>query len=154
MAHVHVYVHIIIRQRTLWMHPYWQSPQASLLLHWLVLPVPGGCIALEYNLVAAILKSLEAIPLRITLRKHIKSHQDNEERTNILKLPWEAQLNITMTDLLHINCTIHGTINSNSVTCQMFANLCLIQLATPDYENTSNRNMPGMMACSISSTGT
>jgi hypothetical protein len=42
---------------------------------------------LEYNLVAAILKSLEAIPLRIT-HKHIKSHQDNEERTNILKLSW------------------------------------------------------------------
>jgi hypothetical protein len=40
--------------------------------------------------VTAILKSLEAIPLRITY-KHIKSHQDNEERTNILKLSWEAQ---------------------------------------------------------------
>jgi hypothetical protein len=65
------------------------------------------CIALEYNLVADILKSLEAIPLRIT-HKHIKSHQDNEERTNILKLSWEAQLNITMTDLtlLHIS-TVH-----------------------------------------------
>jgi len=107
------------------------------------------------GVVAAILKSLEAIPLRIT-HNHIKSHQDNEERTNILKLPLEAQLNITMTDLLHINCTVYGTINSNtSVTGQIFANLCLIQLATPDYENTSSRNMTVMMmACSISSNGT
>jgi hypothetical protein len=107
-----------------------------------VIPVPGACIALEYNLVAAILKSLEAIPLRIT-HKHIKSHQDNEERTNILKLSWEAQLNITMTDLLHTNCTVYVTINSNSVTGQIFANLCLIQLTTPDYKNTFSRNTMG-----------
>ena len=136
-----VHVHIIIRQRTLWIHPQWQSSQTP-LLHWLVIPVPGACIALEYNLVAAILKSLEAIPLRIT-HKHIKSHQDNEERTNILKLSWEAQLNITMTDLLHTNCTVYVTINSNSVTGQIFANLCLIQLTTPDYKNTFSRNTMG-----------
>jgi hypothetical protein len=105
-------------------------------------------IALEYNIVADILKSLEAIPLRIT-HKHIKSHQDNEERTNILK-HYHDRL------ATHINCTLcmSPSTGSNSVTGQIIANLCLIQLATPDYKNTFSRNMTGMTACSTSSTGT
>ena len=78
-------------------------------------------MALKYTLEAAILKSLEAIPLRIT-PKHIKSHQDNEE-TNLLKLLWEAQLNIVTTDLLHINCTLYVMINSKCVTCQICKSL-------------------------------
>jgi hypothetical protein len=91
-------------------------------IDWYYLP-PGGCMTLEYNLVAAILKSLEVTPLRIT-HKHIKSHLDNNEETNFLKLPWEAQLNIiAMTNLLHIDCTVYVTIISKSVTGQICKSL-------------------------------
>jgi hypothetical protein len=69
-------------------------------------------MALEYSLEVTILVSLEAIPLRITC-KCIRSHQDNEE----------TQLNMVMTDLVHINCTVYATINNKSVTGQICKSL-------------------------------
>jgi predicted component of type VI protein secretion system len=49
-------------------------------------------MASEYNLEAAILATLAKFPLRVKLH-HVLSHQDKQQ-PNILKLKWEAQLNV------------------------------------------------------------
>jgi hypothetical protein len=49
-------------------------------------------MASEFDLEIAITKTLKALPLMIMLH-HVKSHQDRNQ-PNLLKLAWEAQLNV------------------------------------------------------------
>jgi hypothetical protein len=55
-------------------------------------PSPKACLASEFDLETAIQQTTAALPLKIELH-HVRSHQDLQQ-PNILKLPWEAQLNI------------------------------------------------------------
>jgi hypothetical protein len=53
---------------------------------------PKACIASDFDLEVAIVKTLDALPLVIKLH-HVRSHQDKKQPKTFL-LPWEAQLNI------------------------------------------------------------
>jgi hypothetical protein len=53
---------------------------------------PKACIASEFDLEIAILKTTASLPLVIKLH-HIQSNQDKKQPM-IYLLPWEAQLNI------------------------------------------------------------
>ena len=53
---------------------------------------PKACIASDFDLEAAITATISNLPLKLSQR-HVNSHQDLEE-PDILRLPWQAQLNI------------------------------------------------------------
>jgi hypothetical protein len=92
---------------------------------------PKACVASEYDIEVAILKTLATLPL-VTHLHHVKGHQDLTQPNTFL-LPWEAQLNIVCDRLAgrqletcaleptvthNPYCNAYVTHNGNSITGQ------------------------------------